>query len=164
MDNAPEMTGKALTRAVNDLLRSYLNRSDLVEVLIRCPRHPSAHLLRPFAYSERGPTRSEFEDACHTFMAAFGLPDALVNTTVHGFEVDAFFPAHGLIVELDGWEFHSSRTSFENDRDRDATMLAHGLVTVRITWERLVGTPEREAHRFRAILGHRSSYRPLIEL
>ena len=165
LDNAPHMTEKALTRAVNDLLRQgFLNRSDLVELLIRCPRHPGASRLRPFAHTTRGPTRSDFEDAFHAFTARFGLPDALVNTMLAGFEVDAYFPRHGVIVELDGWEFHRSRYSFESDRDRDTTMLALGVVTIRITWRRLVEQPEREARRLRKILDQRSSYRPLIEL
>lgn len=165
-DNAPRLTHNGLTRAVNDLwLQGFLNPSDLVDLLIRCPRHPGAGRLAPFAHTANGPTRSEFEDAFHAFTARFGLPDALVNTTLHGFEVDAYFPSHGVIVELDGWDYHRSRASFESDRDRDATLLALGIVTVRITWERLYERPEREARRLLRILEQRRrSYRPLIEL
>ncbi len=166
MDNAPRMTEKALTRAVNDLLqKGFLNRSDLVELVIRCPRHPGARLLRPFARSTRGPTRSEFEDAFHAFTECFGLPDALVNATLHGFEVDAYFPEEGVVVELDGWDFHSSQYSFKADREQDAALLERGIVTIRITWDRLIDGPEREARRLRTILEQRrSSYRALIEL
>ena len=57
-----------------------------------------------------------------------------------------------MIVELDGWGFHRSRHSFESDRERDAEMLARGLATVRITWDRLVLQPEREADRLHGIL------------
>jgi hypothetical protein len=46
----------------------------------------------------------------------------------------------------------AARDRFESDRDRDAEMLARGLVTVRITWERLLRWPEREAERLRRIL------------
>lgn len=153
LDNARNLTEKALTRAVNDLLRSgYLNRSDLVELLIRCPRHPGARLLRPFAESGRGATRSGFEDAFQAFTRRYGLPDALVNTMLHGFEVDAYFPAERVVVELDGWDFHSSRYSFKRDREQDAALLALGIVTVRITWERLIYAPEREARRLLKIL------------
>jgi hypothetical protein len=34
-------------------------------------------------------------------------------------------------------------------------MLAHGIPTVRITWERLSHAQDREAARFRRILAHR---------
>ena len=56
-----------------------------------------------------------------------------MSAIVAGYEVDAFFPAEKVIVELDSWEFHRDRSSFESDRDRDAATLAAGCVTVRIT-------------------------------
>ncbi len=153
LDIAPALSEKALNRAVNNLRQAgYLNVSDLLEVLIRCPRHPGARRLRPFAHTTRGPTRSEFEDAFQAFTERFDLPEALVNTTLHGFEVDAYFPDERVVVELDGWDFHSSEYSFRRDREQDAELLAHGIVTVRITWERLIESPEREARRLRQIL------------
>jgi len=93
-----------------------------------------------------GPTASEFEDAFTAFRRRFKLPPARINTTVAGFEVDAYFPAERVVIELDGWEFHSSRRSFESDRERDAALLALAIVTVRITWERLIETPEAGGH------------------
>jgi very-short-patch-repair endonuclease len=57
------------------------------------------------------------------------------------------FPDHGLIVELDSWEFHSDRISFQDDRDRDAENLAIGTPTLRVTHERMKQNPAREAHR-----------------
>lgn len=42
-----------------------------------------------------------------------------------------------MIIELDGWEFHQDRGSFESDRNRDADTLAAGHLTVRITWGRM---------------------------
>ena len=71
-----------------------------------------AKRLLPFIERPTGPTRSEFERAFIAFCERFGLPRPLVNARVNGVEVDAFFPEHGLIVELDGWDFHSSRESF----------------------------------------------------
>ncbi len=61
-----------------------------------------------------------------------------------------------MIVELDGYEYHQGRRSFERDRERDATLLAAGYVTIRITWERLTTQPEREAARLQAILTSRT--------
>ena len=171
LDNASELTEKALTRAVNDLLRGHLLVLDYLAATLDCyPRHPATARLRGFVQAPAGPTASEFEDAFTGFCARFGLPQPLINTTIAGFEVDAYFPDQRVIVELDGWGFHSSRASFENDRERDATMLALGIVTVRITWNRLIKTPEREAERLLVILNARTpqascaSYPPLIEL
>jgi hypothetical protein len=165
-DMAREMTDRRLTRAVNDLRqRRYLNESDLVEFLIRCPRHPGARRLRSFAQTSRGPTRSGFEDAFQTFVERYGLPQPLINWRFHGFELDAYLPEHGVVVELDGWDFHSSEYSFKRDREQDAELLSLGIVTIRITWDRLIQSPEREARRLKGILDQRrSSYRALIEL
>jgi very-short-patch-repair endonuclease len=66
--------------------------------------------------------------------------------------VDAVFPRERLIVELDGWETHRDRRSFENDRERDAATLAAGYATVRVTWDRFHDAAVREAGRLHEIL------------
>jgi hypothetical protein len=156
LDICPRLGDKTLTRAVNDLrLERHLNLADLAEVLDRFPRNRGAKRLRPFLQPPGGPTRSEFEDEFLEFVRRYGFPQPLVNTRIAGREVDAFFPAEGVIVELDGYRFHSSRERFEGDRDGDAEMLAIGLVTVRITWERMTRAPAREADRLSRILAAR---------
>jgi very-short-patch-repair endonuclease len=69
--------------------------------------------------------------------------------------VDALFEAERVIVELDGWDLHRGRDSFERDRNRDADTLAGGVVTVRITWTRMTKTARKEAERLRSILAQR---------
>jgi hypothetical protein len=101
------------------------------------------------------PTRSELEDAFLTFCARYGLPQPAVNTHPWGRESDMLFVGERVIVELDGWDFHRDKYAFEDDRDRDAELLAAGFVTVRITWKRLIESPEREARRLHAILESR---------
>ena len=71
---------------------------------------------------------------------------------VNGRQVDAYFPDHNLIVELDGWDYHKDRHAFETDRERDAHQLAHGIRTLRITKDRLTTNPDREAARLKRIL------------
>jgi very-short-patch-repair endonuclease len=83
------------------------------------------------------------------------LPRALTLAIVHGYEVDALFAEQRLVVELDGWEFHRGHVAFDDDRDRDADLLDFGFETIRITWERLHETPEREAARLYRILARR---------
>jgi len=63
-----------------------------------------------------------------------------VNAVVEGYEVDAHWPDARLIVELDGWEFHSDRQSFEKDRERDAVLQSAGWRVVRVT-DRQLGAP-----------------------
>jgi very-short-patch-repair endonuclease len=84
------------------------------------------------------------------------LPKPEINVGIAGYEVDVLFREQRVIVELDGYEFHGTRQAFERDRERDTAMLAAGLITVRITWERLTRGPKQEAERLSAILAARS--------
>jgi very-short-patch-repair endonuclease len=154
LDNTPRLSDAALSRAVNDLrLAGYLKLGDLAELLARHPPTGAAKRLREHtAYPERAPTRSEFEDAFLLFAKRYDLPDPHVNVPVVGHDADIFFPDHRVVVELDGWEFHSGRGQFESDRDRDASRLAAGIMTVRLTWERMQLTPDQEAARLHGIL------------
>ncbi len=157
LDTAPRLRDKPLRRAVNDLRRAgYLHLPDLADLLERYPRAPSARRLRPLLEVPRGgATRSQLEDKFLAFCSRFGLPEPEVNVWVAGREVDAWFPRERVIVELDGYDFHSDRGSFEDDRDKDAAALAWDILTVRITERRLDETPEAEADRLQSILKHR---------
>ena len=156
LDCAPLLRQKTLARAVNEALRRRLvRRSDLDDVIRRFPRHPGARELVRFATEKGGPTRSGWEDDFPAFCRHFGLPEPVMAAKVAGWEVDALFADEKVIVELDGWDFHSSRESFESDRERDACTLEAGHVTVRITWERLHERPHQEAQRLHEILRQR---------
>ena len=150
------MTPKALARRVNDARRrDLLTLQDLVDVVRRFRLHPGAPLLAPHAGTTQNPTRSGFEDDFLPFCRRFDLTTPRLNVVIAGYEVDAFFEAEQVIVELDGWDFHSDRESFEDDRERDAVMLALEIPTVRITKRRLRRQPEREAARLHQILTQR---------
>jgi Transcriptional regulator, AbiEi antitoxin/Protein of unknown function (DUF559) len=156
LDIAPGLTEKALKRGINELrIARRLRVADLAELLERRPRHPGASRVSALIHTSRGPTRSELEDAFLDLSTRFGLPLAEVNARVAGYEVDALFRAERVIVELDGYEFHRTRDAFERDRERDATTLAAGFETVRITWDRLQSSSAREAARLQAILSAR---------
>jgi hypothetical protein len=142
-----------LTRLVNDHLRSgYLKRTALQDVIERNPLHAGAKLLTPFADDHSNPTDSPLEDDFKAFVAKYGLPTPLYNHPYNGRRLDVFFAPYGVIVELDGWDFHKQREAFEDDRERDADHLDHDLVTVRITKPRFENQPDYEAARLIRIL------------
>ncbi|MBV8431587.1 MAG: type IV toxin-antitoxin system AbiEi family antitoxin domain-containing protein [Solirubrobacterales bacterium] len=157
LDQAPHMTTKSLNRAINTGRQDrHLHVSQLVEVVGRYPTHRGRPKLEYcIGIAPQRPSRSGFEDDFLAFCERYGLPRPETNTTVCGYEVDVLFVAEKVIVELDGWPFHSSRTSFESDRDRDADTAAAGFLTVRITGERFDNHPEREARRLLKILEQR---------
>jgi very-short-patch-repair endonuclease len=156
LDIAPRLTSSQLARAVNEArLSRHLRLSALEELLARSPLHPGTALLKPFIEHPTGPTRSEFERRFTEFVREYELPTPLINTHLLGFEIDVLFPDERVIVELDGWDFHSDRRSFERDRDRDPELLVVGYVTVRTTWERLTQRGAYEAARLHKILRDR---------
>ncbi|MGH2892158.1 MAG: hypothetical protein ACRDPM_02655, partial [Solirubrobacteraceae bacterium] len=154
LDLAPRLTKKALTRLFNDQLRAggYLRPAALQDILARNPLHPGTKLLTPFVNSPHNPTNSGFEDDFLAFVAKYGLPTPEINFPFNGRQLDAFWPRYGVIVELDGWEFHKHKEAFEEDRERDTDHLDHGLSTVRITKHRFTHTPDHEAARLIRIL------------
>jgi predicted transcriptional regulator of viral defense system len=152
-DITPRLNDKALKRAVNNAQHSdYLNESDLAELVTRLAHLPQTRRIAPLIGLEGTPTRSSWEDGFPAFCAEHGLPAPVMGAVIAGYVVDAFFPAHRVIVELDSWEFHKNRIAFETDRERDADTLADGFITVRVTWERLELRPRAEADRLRVIL------------
>jgi very-short-patch-repair endonuclease len=137
-DLARVLNTASLTRAVNDArLRHLLTREAVPE---RLKRHtPTA------------PTRSAFEDAFRTFVDRYAFPRPEINAIVAGYEVDVLWRERRLVAELDGREFHEP--AFELDREKDADLVTAGYRVVRVTWTRLTEQADREAARFRILLG-----------
>ncbi len=150
LDCAPHRSG-ASRRFVNDArLSKWMTDNQLAEAIERHPRHPGARLVRPVL--DDGITRSPLEDKFVAFIKRFDLPMPELNFPLNGRILDAFYPDEGVIIELDSWQFHKDRQTFERDRDKDAEAKAGGLDTVRITDSRM---NEREAVRLKTILASR---------
>lgn len=49
--------------------------------------------------------------------------------------VDTFIQAWGLILEVDGRNYHTRKADFERDRRRDNAAAAQGLIVLRFTWQ-----------------------------
>lgn len=116
-DMGTRLTAKQRTRLVN---RARLERRATADEAERLLGH------------RRNPTRSGLEDAFQAFIERHGLPQPLTNVTVTGFEVDAYWPAHRLIVELDDEATHGDPATFVSDRERDAAHAALGIRTIRL--------------------------------
>ena len=68
------------------------------------------------------------------------------------YQVDCHWPDLRLVVELDGWEGHSTRTAFREDRARDRRLTAAGYTITHITWNQLDDEPEQVASDLRSLL------------
>lgn len=131
---------------------------DYYEVLACCERsrghrgaRPLARVLAIYRPSPRL-TRSGVERRFLGLVAAAGLPLPATNYVVGAHELDAYWAAAGLAVELDSFATHGSRASFESDRERDAGLAAIGITVVRVTEHRLVTEPEAIARQLAGLL------------
>ena len=61
--------------------------------------------------------------------------------------LDMAYPPERIFVELDGWQFHSSRAAFERDRARQNDMVAIGWAPLRFTWRDINDRPAETAAR-----------------
>ena len=165
LDLAPRFTGKELTGIVNDLrVVNKLKVHQLRDVVARNPRHPgAAHLRDLLGDSQAQPTRSELENAFLRLIKRYRLPTPLINVHVGDEEVDAYFPDHELIVELDGGPAHADdwRPAFERDRARVVdVMLRTGLPTIRFTYDQTRRRHRETAAKLKGILDARAQRRP----
>lgn len=65
------------------------------------------------------------------------------NHPVAGYKVDVGFPAAKVVVETDGWAFHSDSKAFQIDRRRQNAIALAGWQVLRFTWLDLTEHPQR---------------------
>jgi very-short-patch-repair endonuclease len=144
LDLAGALRQRELEFAFDQAITSRIvRRADVLKVITRMPGRAGRCLLLDLLDAARGPalTRSEAEERFLALIRSAQLPEPKVNARIHGYEVDFLWREQRLVVEIDGYRYHSTRRAFEHDRRKDATMQAAGLTTMRITWRQLEGEP-----------------------
>jgi hypothetical protein len=155
LDVADRLSDAELIQIVSDARRAArLGPTALHRLLASSVR--AARLIDP----ERAPSESIFMAMFLLFLKRYRLPIPLTEYWFHGFRVDAIYPAHRLIIELDSWEFHSNPLQFERDRMRDAVAIKYRHDTLRITWKRMTEHPRQLAAELRALLADRAPQVP----
>jgi REase_MTES_1575 len=131
----------------------------LGDVVARHPHRPGAARLRALLAREQlgaTITRSELEQRFLAFLDDHDLPRPGVNVPLaladRTIEADCLWPAHRLIVELDGHASHATTRAFERDRARDRVLQAAGWRVIRITWRQLHQEPRALAADLRRLL------------
>jgi very-short-patch-repair endonuclease len=106
----------------------------------------------PIGNQERGDgARSELEARMLALCRRHRLPRPDVNVSIDRYVVDLVWDP-SLIVELDGWESHRTRSAFEEDRARDAHLAVLGYETVRFTWRQVTEDARGVAKTIRTLL------------
>jgi very-short-patch-repair endonuclease len=140
--------------------RNRYDRLSLPDLLERYPGRRGSRNLR-FALNRlkeepAGRKRSKLEERFAPFLRRHRLPMPRFNDWIllgpKRFQVDCHWPGTGEIVELDGWEGHSSRSAFREDRARDRALRVAGYSVTHLTWNQLDDEPTQIAADLRALL------------
>jgi very-short-patch-repair endonuclease len=88
-------------------------------------------------------TRSTAERLFANLLEQAGIDGWKANQRLAGYEVDFFFEASKLVVEVDGLAFHSDPDKFRRDRIKQNALILGGHQVLRFTWIDLTEYPDR---------------------
>ena len=127
VDIAAELPVDALARACHEAGVRYGTTPKAVEaVLARRPNSAGAKKLRRIIHGDVHVTLSTLEARFLELVHENGLAPPITNRAAGGRRVDCRWPEQRLTVELDGYQFHNSRHSWELDRLREREARARG--------------------------------------
>jgi very-short-patch-repair endonuclease len=111
--------------------------------IARCPTRAGTRAVRHMLEVEldTGYSESRAERLLKRLIRAADLERAVHNVNVEGKRVDALWPRHRLVLEVDGHKWHGHRQAFERDRARDQKLVAAGYAVIRVTWRQLTEQP-----------------------
>jgi very-short-patch-repair endonuclease len=144
LDMADLLDQRGLDRALDEALVQRVTSRTVLERTVRgaTGRRGASRLAAALArHTIPQVTRSVAEKRLHNLIRAAGLPEPEVNARIAGYEVDFLWRRQRLVVEVDGYKFHSSRPMFERDRTKGNTLVAAGLALMRVTWWQMEEEP-----------------------
>ena len=150
----PRFVGAALDRAEK---RDLLDLHALDMLLDRSRGFRGVARLRAALEIYRTPafTRSRLERRFLALTRAAGLPQPSMNLFVEGYELDAYWPMERFAVELDTYDHHGGRATFETDRLRQEDLKLAGIEMARITGRRIDRESDGVTNRLRRLLNQR---------
>jgi hypothetical protein len=133
---------------------------DLAEfesVLVRNRGHHGVAGLRRAVDLYKPPpfTRSGLERRFLKLLAGAGIARPATAYNEAGYELDVYWPELRFAVELDVFETHGTRRSFEADRLRQEDLKLAGVELTRVTGSRLDREPQRVIERVVCLLAQR---------
>jgi very-short-patch-repair endonuclease len=147
-----------LARVVDDaLMRKLVSIEVLAEVHAELRRGSRRSRGMARILAERGAEWDEAESPGEArlvrWLVAAGLPRPVQQHVVDGYRVDLAYPEHGVFIEYDGFDPHSTRNRFDHDRRRaNHLALRAGATVLHFT----SGSTRQEVVRdVRAALSHR---------
>lgn len=103
---------------------------------------------------------SVLESLLRVLLAERGLPAPRSQLYIRGAgRVDFAWEAQRLVVETDGFAFHSDRASYRSDRRRGNALVRRGWVVLRFSWEDVLHEPDYVVASVREVLAVRATAR-----
>jgi very-short-patch-repair endonuclease len=133
-------------------VKNVLRESHLHDVIARNPRRPGVAVLKAILADGPQYTAAESERRMLSLARMADLPRPETNARVLRYRADFRWRDQKLIVEIDGFATHGHRRAFENDRRRNAALVAAGYRVMQITWRQLTDEPIAVAARIAAAL------------
>ena len=142
VDIAAVLPVNALARACHEAgVRYGATPASVEAVLARRPSSPGARKLRRVVHGDVHVTLSALESRFLELLRDEGLPLPITNRPAGGRRVDCRWPEHRLTIELDGYRFHNSRHSWEQDRRREREARARGDEFRRYSYDDVTADP-----------------------
>ena len=144
LDIAPLISRRELAWAYNEALIQDLTTPQAIRALLdRTHGHPGSRSLEAIC-ENAAPQRTAGELERRVLDALRRARVAAPRTQVRlmGWEVDFYWPEHGLVLEADGYKFHHAPQSWRRDRRKQADLENHGLRVLRTDWEEVTERPE----------------------
>jgi hypothetical protein len=154
---APIRTGLDLARSLptshavatldNMIRGGLLTRSDLLAAALALPVAPGRQSAITVADLVDARAESVFESISRVDMAVAGLPIPELQVNICDRDgnwiarVDFAWKTQRVILECDGWEFHSNRDAFERDRRRWTALSRAGWTVIVVTWRDVMESP-----------------------
>jgi very-short-patch-repair endonuclease len=137
----------ALALADRALQQRWLTVEDLVERARSRVGRPGAPRLRGLIRTVSGGARSAAERLLHKHFRQAGITGWEANVEIRDSAgvigvVDVAFDEQLLVIEVDGWAFHTTPERFESDRRRQNRLVRSGWTVLRFTRRDLTERPD----------------------
>ena len=153
VDLAAILDDEALARACHEAGVKYrVTPKHIDAVLQRMPRAKGAAKLRRIMSGDTKVLLSKLEKGFIARLTEADLPLPETNKRIGGHYVDCRWPDRGVTVELDGFRFHNSRWSRDQDNEREREAYARGDQFRRYTYKDVFEEPARMLEELRKLL------------
>jgi Transcriptional regulator, AbiEi antitoxin len=153
VDIAAALDLDALALAFREAGHRYRSTPRHIDAVLRHRKLvPGARNLRLVMGREAEVLLSRLERAFMALLRKYNLPLPRTNIRVGAHRIDCYWPEYNLIIELDSYAFHNSRTSWERDRDRERAARNREQEHQRLTWFDVVEDPEPTVAYLRRVL------------